>query len=93
VGQWLRAHGEAVYGARPLARHEWGYAVRNAAGQLYLHVLNWPGTSLDVPLPQGRSARLLASGSPVAARREGGRLVLSLPPVAPDPADTVIAIE
>lgn len=92
VGQWLRANGEAVYSARPLARHEWGYAVRNAAGRVFLHVLNWPGTSLSVPLPEGRSARLLAGDSPVPARREGGRLVLSLPAVAPDPADTVIAL-
>ncbi len=94
VGRWLRAHGEAVYGARPLSRHEWGYAVQNpASGRVYLHLLNWPGAALSLRVPQARSAALLADGSQVPARRQGDGLVLSLPATAPDPADTVIVLQ
>ncbi|MCC7265014.1 MAG: alpha-L-fucosidase [Candidatus Latescibacteria bacterium] len=95
VGQWLRTNGESIYGTRPLpkARSEWGYAVHNpATGKAYLHILDWPGTSLNVEVPKVATAALLASGKPVPARRAGNNLILTLPTTAPDPADTVVVL-
>ncbi|MBI2504537.1 MAG: hypothetical protein HYW07_15050, partial [Candidatus Latescibacteria bacterium] len=95
VGKWLQANGESIYNTRPLpkARSDWGYAVHNpATGKAYLHILNWPGTSLNVEVPKAASAALLASGKSLPARRAGDNLILTLPAAAPDPADTVVVL-
>lgn len=93
VGNWLRTNGGSIYGTRPLARQDWGYAVHNpTTGKAYLHILNWPGASLSVEIPTVASAALLATGKSLPARREGDKLVLTLPASAPDPADTVVVL-
>jgi alpha-L-fucosidase len=95
MGAWLQVHGEAVYGTRPgpLPPQPWGYTVHNpAAGKVYLHVLDWPGSSLSIPLPGGETARLLRDGTRLPAKRAGDTLTLSLPDEAPDAADTVIML-
>lgn len=96
VGAWLQTNGEAVYGTRPGpgSRQAWGYTVHNPdTGKIYLHVLDWPGHELTVDIPHKESARLLADGSPIEVRRDGGRLILALPDEAPDTADTVMVVE
>ncbi|MBM3262554.1 MAG: alpha-L-fucosidase [candidate division Zixibacteria bacterium] len=95
VGAWLKVNGDAVYGARPLpgGKHDWGYAVQQPDTEtVYLHVLDWPGTTLKVRLSSGSSAFFLDGRQPVLVQREDGSLVLSLPETAPDPVDTVIAV-
>ncbi|HEY3415262.1 MAG TPA: alpha-L-fucosidase [Armatimonadota bacterium] len=62
----------------------------------FLHVLRWPGETLTIAglECQAKSARMLASGAPVNFSQVADKLVLSgLPATAPNPLDTVIAIE
>ena len=95
VGAWLQIHGEAVYGTRPgpLPKQDWGYTVHNPdTGRVYLHVMDWPGQELAVGIPDAQSAQLLKNGNAVPTRRDGDRLVLSLPDKAPDAVDTVIVL-
>lgn len=96
MGEWLKVNGEAVYGTRsgPSPRQDWGYTVHNPdTGRVYLHILNWPGDTLTVEMPGKTSARLLADGTDIPARRAGKRLTLTLPAAAPDEADTVVVLE
>ncbi len=83
-GAWLRAHGEAIYGARPWTRAEGvtadGDPVRFTVtgDRLNLIVLGSPtGSELRVQgLAAGGPGVRLADGSPVAVRAEGEDLVL-----------------
>ena len=97
MGRWLRANGEAIYGtsAGPFARLSWGVATRKG-DKLYLHVFDWPADGkLRVPLrSKARSATLLTEpGRKLATTRESERLVISVPPTAPDPIDSVVVLE
>ena len=67
MGEWLRTHGEAIYGTRggPYRNGAWGGSCHKG-NKLYLHVYDWPqeGLVLD-PLPyKVLSARTLA-GAPI----------------------------
>ncbi len=97
IGQWLRVNGDSIYGTSrgPFAYLPWGVATRKGS-LLYLHIFQWPNDGrLVVPLAnEVKSASLLArpgSTLPVASR--DGRLLLTLPAAAPDPADSVVALE
>jgi alpha-L-fucosidase len=100
VGRWLRANGEAVYGtdeAGALRRngmvHAWPTSRANV---LYVHAHKWPGTQLVLGNLASRvvAARLVQDGAAIPFRQEGSRVVLTgLPQYAPDPHDTVLAIE
>jgi alpha-L-fucosidase len=103
VGGWMRVNGEAIHGtqgiplAAPLA---WGRLTWRP-GRVYAHVLDWPkdGT-ISLPLDRKvKRARLLANPAqeiPVQIQPNvngGAGAVLSLPPQAPDPVATVVALE
>ena len=97
IGQWLRVNGDSIYGTSrgPFAYLPWGVATRKGS-RLYLHIFQWPKDGrLLVPLAnQVTFAALLArpgSTLPVAAR--AGRVELTLPADAPDPADSVVTLE
>jgi len=109
IGRWWRSNGESIRGTTrtPLAVQAWGEStLRRSSGPaqpgdtLYLHVFDWPrdgrlvigGLKTDV-----RSARILAAtrAVPLALRRLNPLDVCieGLPKVAPDAADSVIAVE
>ncbi len=97
MGRWLRANGEAIYGtsAGPFARLSWGVATRKG-DKLYLHVFDWPADGkLRVPLRSkaGSATLLTEPGRKLATTRESERLVISVPPTAPDPIDSVVVLE
>jgi len=96
VGEWLRVHGESVYGTRggPVPPRPWGVTTRKGS-TVYVHVLDWPdGAILVPPLGGGvKSAKLLKTGAAVAARNLPEGVLIPLPKTAPDPYDTVIALE
>jgi alpha-L-fucosidase len=97
IGAWMKVNGDAIYGttASPFAYLSWGRATRK--GQtLYLHVWEWPKDGvLRVPLGnQVRRAYLLsAPGTDLTHRSEGGHLRVDVPSVAPDPINSVVAVE
>jgi alpha-L-fucosidase len=100
VGRWLAANGESVYGcgAPPCGgltfRHfGWITARKNT---LYLHVCYWCGEEVVLGGLQNKvkKATLLATGQELAVRQVKDRTFISgLPRKAPDPIDTVIALE
>ena len=97
MGRWLRVNGAAIYGTRagPFVQLSWGTATRKG-GKLFLHVFDWPADGkLKVPLKnEAKSAALLvAPEKPLAVTRESERLVISVPPAAPDAVDSVVVLE
>lgn len=98
IGEWIRTNGESVYGtqASPFRRLPWGRATAKA-GQLYLHVFDWPSGPLVVPGFEAMvtKAYLLADPSRAALpiQTEGGDLLITLPSAAPDPVDSVVVLE
>jgi alpha-L-fucosidase len=96
VGKWLRVNGDAIYGTSrsSFAYLAWGVATRKG-GTLYLHVFDWPKDGkLIVPLSnKAKSAKLLASGKTLSVSSADGKLVIIVPPNAPDAAASVIALQ
>jgi alpha-L-fucosidase len=97
LGDWVRSNGEAFFNTDPEQMDWIGQGTWTVRGKTaYLHVLRWPGEELVVTglQCQAQSARLLVSGEPVRFEQNEGKLRLSgLPAEAPDPLNTVIAIE
>jgi alpha-L-fucosidase len=96
IGEWLAINGRSIYGTRggPIPPRSWGVTTRRG-DTVFVHVLDWPDRELSIPglgAPV-ESARLLATGEPVAVDVSGGGLVLTLPPGGRDEPDRVIAIE
>lgn len=100
VGEWLRLHGEAVYGTSPVDAGEstlFGRQTRRG-NTLYLIVRFWPGPTLRF---QGLATRvtravLLTTGEELAFRQDDGSrgLILEeLPAVSPHPLFPVIRLE
>ena len=97
MGRWLRANGDAIYGtsAGPFTHLSWGVATRKD-NQLYLHVFDWPTDGkLRVPLlSKVNSATLLTDTSQkLPLQREASRWIVTVPPTAPDPVDSVVILE
>jgi alpha-L-fucosidase len=108
MGKWMKVNGESIYAttASPFRRLAFGRCTTrvspkpgvDAPNTLYLHLFDWPKDGkLRVPglRNEPRAARLLAdrSRAGVAAKREGDDVVVSLPGTAPDPIDSVVALE
>jgi alpha-L-fucosidase len=98
IGRWMKVNSESIYGAgpAPFAADEAIGLTTAKSNTVYLHVFKWPGEEIEiagVKVPV-TSAKLLASGERVSVKQQGERLVLrDLPRRAPDPWDSVIAIE
>jgi len=97
VGDWVETNAKALYEVDPgvcecisIGRMTVGEA------EVYLHVLYWPGTALHLSGLENRVLRayFLADGWPIDFRQEGEHIYLKgLPPLPPDPRDTVIVLE
>jgi alpha-L-fucosidase len=96
IGRWLKTNAESIFGTR-------GGPVSGISGvrttfrdrTIYFHVLEWPADGrLVVPRMdvRARSARLLGGG-PLETEPDGESLIVRLPPRAPDPIASVIAVE
>lgn len=93
IGEWLAINGEAIYGSSTWTQPEADdlrFTV-GASGFLYATMLKWPGRELtiDAPVPLGRGARVALLGSderPLRVRREGSKLVVTLPSADPGAA-------
>jgi len=99
VGEWLKINGESIYGstASPFAEFEWGRCTAKS-GKLWLHLLAWPhDRRVEMPVPElkVKKAYLLADAKHqnLEVKVEHKRAFIILPDRAPDPVDTVIAVE
>jgi alpha-L-fucosidase len=96
VGEWLAVHGESIYGSRggPVTPRPWGVTTRKGS-TVYVHVLNWQDASLLVPSVGGpvKSAHFVKTGAKADVRNVAEGVILTIPPAAVDPYDTVIALE
>jgi alpha-L-fucosidase len=99
VGKWTAANAESVYGtmASPMDRLTFDGRCTQRPGMLYLHVFTWPKDArLAVPLANKvKRAYLLADPKreALAVTASDRGTVIALPPQAPDPIDTVVAVE
>lgn len=100
MGKWLEKNGESIYGTSgsPLGKLPWGRCTAKP-GKLYLHVFNWPADGkLEVPglKDKVKKAYLLIDKKraklPVACEDED-KIIVSLPPKAPDEIDTVVVLK
>jgi len=96
IGEWTAKNGESIYGTRggPIAPHAWGVTTRKG-NTVYVHVLDLTDASLLLPsLPAPvRSARLLNGGRAIDVKSGDFGIVLTIPPDAIDPIDTIVVLD
>ncbi len=99
IGNWMKAHGEAVHGttASPFKKLAWGRCTQKP-GKLFLFVYDWPKHGrLVVPLESPvKRAYLLASPSgslETAPAPENAGVVVQVPAEPPDANASVIVLE
>jgi alpha-L-fucosidase len=97
VGKWMDGNGATIYESEPCRVSRSNYANFTRRGNtLYMHVHFWPGSDVSIGglRTKALSAKLLASGKPVAVDQTEFRTHLtSLPATAPDDPVTTIVIE
>ncbi len=96
IGAWMKTNGESIYGtsASQFGTFPWGRSTTKGT-TVFLHVFSWPADGkLVVPgvKTAPRHARLLAGGSVTVSPGSDG-LIVQLPARAPDPIDSVVALE
>ncbi|TAM78899.1 MAG: hypothetical protein EPN47_19920 [Acidobacteria bacterium] len=95
IGKWLASNGESIYGTTygPLQGLAYGKTTTKG-GNTYLHILDWPGRSLNLSgVERVSKVSFLASGEILSFQRSGNGVTIQLPEQAPDPIDTVLKIE
>lgn len=96
VGAWMRANGEAIYGAgpSPFRRLPWGRCTTKP-GLLYLHVFDWPKGTLDIPGLKNHVKKvwlLTDSGTLLKVAKSVNGWTITLPAAAPDPIASVVVV-
>jgi len=95
IGVWLKVNGEAIYGTTYGPWQSLPFARTTAKGKnVYLHVFDWPRGPLefDTPGVQVQHIILLATKQKLPFTQAGSRLRIVLPPQAPDPQISVLAL-
>ncbi len=95
IGDWLAVNGDSIYGTTygPIQGVP-SIRVTAKSGKIFIHVFDWPSAPLEIDGLQAKvlSAYLLADGRPLKFRQLQSKLQLDLPPQAPDPNVSVIAL-
>lgn len=103
MGKWLEVNGEAIYGTgNSPFRYNLGWGVATTKpGKIYLHVFDWPEKELVLYGLKNKVKKvdLLSSGKTLDFVQDYEResnchiLKITLPPNAPDPHASVIAVD
>ena len=95
IGDWLSVNGDSIYGTTYGPVQGMTSLRTTAKGKkVFVHVFDWPSSvfvieGLD---PKVISAHLLATGQPLKFRQTEGKLQIDLPPQAPDPNVSTLAV-
>jgi alpha-L-fucosidase len=95
IGDWLSVNGDAIYGTTygPIQGNP---AIRTTAKRetVFIHIFDSPSPTLSFDGFGKKiiTARMLANGEPLKFRQSAEKLEIDLPPKAPDPNVTVIAL-
>ncbi len=94
MGKWLDINGESIYGTghTPFYNTDITWKCTTKPGKLYFHILNWPGTSLNIPGLESNaiSASFLKEGSGIEFTQSDNVLSLEIPESPLDQYNTVI---
>jgi len=97
IGTWMRANGESIYRSERCPFGGGMIGPTTAGGnRVYLHIFRWPDRKASVACVKNKvlSAHILATGQEVKVAQQEDRVFLSdMPRKAPDPYDSVIAME
>ncbi len=97
MGKWMKVNGDSIYGTTYGPWQNLSFGKTTAKGKtIYLHVFDWPSKpELEVPGVEQRVSRItvLASGRKAKFKQTGDRLLITVPPTAPDPNDSVLKID
>jgi alpha-L-fucosidase len=97
IGKWIDVNGESIYGtsASPFYFPDITWRATVKPGKVYLHILNWPGTSFRFEGLENEvtGAHFLANGSDVPFQRDGAALQFTLPAEPVDRYDTVLVLD
>ncbi len=97
VGKWMDTHSDLIHKSDlcQVKRSEFALFTRQG-NTLFIHAYFWPGDTIAVGGLQQKvlSAKMYPTGQPVKFEQEEFRVrFLGLPPNAPDPIATVLAVE
>ena len=95
----MRVNGESIKGCGPgpVQEQEWGVSTAPLEGgkTFYLHLFKDPGAVVEIPVAKRakvKSVTALADGSPVATKKVGEKLFITLTGALPADSDYVIKV-
>ncbi len=96
MGKWMKVYGDSIYGTTYGPLQNLAFGKTTAKGKIvYIHVFEWPSENqLEVPGFQGRVAQITVLGDKkkLKFQQENDKLIIQVPPTAPDPNDSVLQI-
>ena len=94
MGAWLAVNGESVYGTRAGTIAPTADTVSTRKGDVhYVHALNYVSDCLKLKgLGGSYTATIVGNGATVKCERKGEELVITIPPEARYPYDTVVRL-
>jgi len=95
VGTWMAKYGESIYDTRggPFKPDTFGVSTHKQ-NTIYIHILNWPGDTLELPdIPAKIVRSVVLTGGTVAVTQGDGRISISLKACERQPVNTVVKLE
>ena len=82
---------------KPVFNAKWEWRCTTRPGKIFIHIFKWPGDPLELPAVKGKivNAYLLADPQhqPLTVSQTDDKVLITLPPQAPDPIASVLCLE
>ncbi len=94
IGAWMKTNGESIRGTRggPFLPEKWGCSTHKG-NKIYVHVLNWPDTELQLPkLDATIQSATLIDGTSVTFHQDANGIRPEVPRDRRDAIDTIIVL-
>ncbi len=94
IGAWLSRYGKTIYETRGGPWKPGKAGVSTCRGKtVYLHILNRPGNSIELPAIGAKIIRSKAlTGGKIKVIQAGDKITISLPPAATEERDMIVAL-